>query len=81
MLDARKTRQIDVAKAKIEQEKQRSIERIRSRRDRQRRETQDTFRFWTWTIPPLPALFLGIIVLAVRTSRERREIPSGRMVG
>ncbi len=73
-------RRLDVARAEIEQEKQRKIEELRAREQRQIRELENRIRWRAVSLPPVPAVLLGIIVLLVRVNTELRYIEEARRV-
>ncbi|WZO97227.1 Gldg family protein [Isosphaeraceae bacterium EP7] len=63
-------RRLDVDKANIENQKRRKLQDIKSELERKIRGDQNRFRTLAILIPPLPAFFLGIVVLGVRIRRE-----------
>jgi ABC-2 type transport system permease protein len=73
-------RQVEVAEAHIERDKQAKIEDIRAKTKRQMRATEDRIRSIAVLIPPLPAIVLGIFILTRRLYQERRDITPDRLV-
>lgn len=77
---AREQRELAVAEANIEKEKQAKIEEARAKSQQNIRATENKIRYWATFLSPLPALLLGIIVISLRVSNERRNIaPDRRM--
>ena len=73
-------RRLDVQKAKIDQKKASTNEKNKAREQRQIREAEAEIRLFAVTLPPLPAILLGIIVLLMRLNAERRDIEKSRLV-
>ena len=48
--------------------------------DREIRSIEDRIMYAAVIIPPIPAILLGIIVLGMRLSRERKDITPDRLV-
>ena len=73
-------RRIVVATANIERDKKKKIEEIKASTQRQIRETENRIRYTAVTIPPIPAILLGIVILSMRLYQERQEITPDRLV-
>lgn len=63
-------------KKKLEREKQE----LQAQTQRQIQETENAYWAWAVTLPPLPAMILGLSVLLGRMVRERREMDPERTV-
>ncbi|HUG94446.1 MAG TPA: Gldg family protein, partial [Planctomycetaceae bacterium] len=72
-------RQMVVARAKVERQKSRETKLAQARADRERTILQNWVRLSAAVLAGLPPILFGGIVLSLRLSRERREIPSGRL--
>lgn len=71
---------LQLAKAQIEQAKNRAIDRAAHKREEDRRAIHNGFRFWTLLATPIPALAVGLLVFFRRRSRESRIVPQNRKV-
>jgi ABC-2 type transport system permease protein len=69
-----------LAKAQIEQQKQRAIERAAHKREEDRRAIHNGFRLTILFATPIPALLVGIVMFIRRRSRESRIVPQNRKV-
>lgn len=65
-------RRLDVKKQIIEDKKQEKLREGRAETERKIRQIQNSVRFAAAAIPPLPPLFLGLIVWITRMNRENR---------
>lgn len=74
-------RKFEVEKVGIENEKNKSIKQIKNKTEREIREIEDKIRVLAIALPPVPALFLGIFVFALRARDERQGIVPDRLVG
>ncbi|MEZ6047280.1 MAG: Gldg family protein [Planctomycetaceae bacterium] len=73
-------RLMDVETKKIEQEKEARIEKARAESQTRIREAENSVRNKALFFSPLPALILGIFVVAMRMSSERKNISPDRRV-
>ncbi|MBL8724943.1 MAG: Gldg family protein [Planctomycetes bacterium] len=71
---------LTLAKAQIEQKKQRAIERAAHQREQDRRSIHNGFRFLTLLLTPIPALLFGFYTLVRRRGQQARIVPKNRMV-
>lgn len=73
-------RRFEVKKTEVDRQKQQEIDEIKNQTQRHIRDTER----WIWRFsvgaPPIPAIVLGIVVLAMRWFRERRYIAPERRV-
>jgi len=76
--EAEQTRRLDVEKANIEQKKEARIDAAKAKSDRSVRQVKDKYYTLALLVSPIPALFLGLIVLMVRLSNEQRDISPTR---
>ncbi|MFK8113801.1 MAG: Gldg family protein [Rubripirellula sp.] len=67
-----------LAEAKIDQEKNDSIRKIRGETDNQVRALESRIRFWAVWLPAIPALLIGVIVFANRWRDEKTTVVSSR---
>lgn len=77
---AAEVRRLAVAKANIDNAKERAIEKSKRTAERQVRDTEAWFMTVAILIPPLPAIFLGLVVLLMKLANERRNISTDRLV-
>ena len=80
MAQENEQRRLDVAEANIERAKEREVQQIKNRTERQIRQTEQNIRAWAVALPPLPAILLGLFVLGTRLTNERREIAPQRRI-
>jgi ABC-2 type transport system permease protein len=71
-------RRLEVEQATIDQEKQKKIDEIRARTERQVRAVENRFFLWATSIPAIPAIVLGLIVWLTRLQNEQKEVPPSR---
>lgn len=76
--EAAENRRLEVKKAKIERDKAKALNRIETDHKRKIDEVQDSVRLLAVTLPPLPAILLGIIIYGRRRRREHETIPASR---
>jgi ABC-2 type transport system permease protein len=69
-----------LAKAQIDRDKQRAIERAAHRREEERRLVHNSFRAWTLLVVALPPLLVGCFVFFRRRQRESAIVPQNRKV-
>ena len=75
-----KQRELEVAKANIENNKKRSVKQIKDKTEREVRVIENRTRMMAILLPPIPALLLGIFILSLRVQRERQGIVPDRLV-
>lgn len=73
-------RKLDMAKARIEDDKRAQIEMAAHKRDEARRGIHNRYRILTLVLAVLPALGVGIATFLRRRSREASIVPKNRMV-
>ncbi|MBM4062009.1 MAG: hypothetical protein FJ265_13070 [Planctomycetes bacterium] len=71
---------LQLAKAQIERDKQRAIERAANKREQDRRRIHNGFRFWTLGLTAVPALLVGLLMFVRRRRREASIVPQNRKV-
>lgn len=71
---------LQLAKAQIEQKKQRAIERAAHQREQDRRAIHNGFRILTLLLAPIPALLVGIMTWMRRRGQQARIVPKSRLV-
>lgn len=69
-----------LAKAQIDRDKQRAIERAAHRREEDRRLVHNSFRAWTLGVVAIPPLLVGLLVFFRRRQRESAIVPQNRKV-
>lgn len=72
-------RKMKIADDEIQRKKEAEIKDAKMHREQQVRATEDRIRYLAILLPPIPALLLGIIVLFLRVSDERKNIATDRM--
>ncbi|MCS6952727.1 MAG: Gldg family protein [Bryobacterales bacterium] len=77
-VEAVENRRLAVARANIEDEKQRQIEAARAEMENSVRAIQNTIKLLAVALPPLPAFFMFLVVSVRRLRRERAM--AGRLV-
>ncbi len=75
-----KQKELDAKKESIENTKKRTIKEAEVRAEREIRTIEGSARWLAIILPPIPALLLGIFVLAVRIKDERQGIIPDRLV-
>ncbi len=80
MAEQSKNREFEVAKAKIETEKNRTLKEVKDGTEREIRGIENWTRMWAIVLPPVPPLLLGIFILSLRVQRERQGIVPDRLV-
>lgn len=73
-------RRLEVAEANIERSKKDKLESIKADEQQQVRALENRIRRWVVFLPPLPAVLLGLLILGLRLSSERREIEPSRLI-
>ncbi|HLY17786.1 MAG TPA: Gldg family protein [Bryobacteraceae bacterium] len=73
-------RRLDVARANIDDEKQRQIEDSRAEMENSIRGIQNTIKLMAVALPPIPAFIVFVIVSVRRLRRERIGVPVDRLV-
>jgi ABC-2 type transport system permease protein len=79
-LESVENRRLTVARANIEDEKQRQIEDSRAEMESSIRGIQNTIKLLAVALPPVPAFVLFVLVSIRRLRRERIGVPSDRLV-
>lgn len=74
----KKSRELTVKEANIDKDKDKKLEQLRAREQRQIRKLEEEIRLWAVVIPPLPALALAIVILVMRMKAESRDIEQAR---
>ena len=70
--------QLALAEAKIQQQKNNSIRKIRATTNRDIRKLESRIRAWSVCLPAIPAVCLGLLVLFQRNQAEKRMVTSER---
>jgi ABC-2 type transport system permease protein len=79
-LKTAETRRLEVARANIDDEKQRQIEDSRAEMENSIRGIQNTIKLMAVALPPIPAFIVFLIVSVRRLRRERIGVPVDRLV-
>ncbi len=79
-LKTAETRRLEVARANINDEKQRQIEDSRAEMENSIRGIQNTIKLLAVVLPPIPAFIVFLIVSIRRVRRERIGVPVDRLV-
>ncbi len=75
----RANRRIAVLQEQLELDRDRKIRNIRREADAKISAIQNSFKLWAIVLPPIPPLFLGILVFVVRLLREREGVAKSRL--
>jgi ABC-2 type transport system permease protein len=75
-----KQKELDAEKERIESKKKRQIKEAEVRAEREIRTIEGSARWMAIILPPIPAMILGIFVLATRIKDERQGIIPDRLV-
>ncbi len=73
-------RRFDIKKAKLDKELKIEIDELKSAEQQQISQLENWIRYLSVGLAPLPALLLGIAVLFIRTTNERKHIAPDRRV-
>ena len=73
-------RKVSVAEQNIEQDKERRVAESRAKTEREIRAIEGRFWLAAVFLPPIPAIFLGLIVWAWRLQNEQKDIAPSRRV-
>ena len=73
-------RRMEIEEARERTALNRELDLKRSATRRRVRETENKFRLYGVTLPPIPAIALGLVVLLIRLAQERRELDPDRAV-
>ena len=79
-LQQARERKLKAFEAKINREAEDEIRQIKAESEREISAVKGQFRFWAIVLPPLPAIFLGLIIGLIRATRERNTIIDERLV-
>jgi ABC-2 type transport system permease protein len=71
-------RRLEVTQAEIDQKKERTIDEIRARTERQIRQIEHRYYLLATIIPPIPAVVLGLLFWIRRLQKEQSEVPPSR---
>lgn len=74
------SRRLAVAQANIDQSKQKQIDAIKSKAERQIRSVEDRFFWQAFILSPIPPIVVGLIFLLTRLRNERMDIAPSRRV-
>ncbi len=74
------SRQLELEEQEIERQKEAEVRRAKIESERAIKKIED--RVWLWAVlfPPIPAIFVGLIMLSLRITNERQHIDSSRRV-
>ncbi len=78
-VQAVENRRLQVARANIEDEKQRQIENSRAEMENAIRRIQNTIKLLAVALPPVPAFLLFVVISVRKLRRERLAIPTDRL--
>lgn len=79
-IQATEQRKLDVSQVNIERQKASDVDQIKAQTNRRIRATENRIMWAAVLIPPIPAVILGLVVLSMRLTNERRDIASERRV-
>jgi ABC-2 type transport system permease protein len=71
-------RKLDVQQAEIDQKKERTIDEIRARTEREVRQIEHRYYLLATVIPPIPAVLWGFVFWIMRLLKEKSEVPPTR---
>jgi ABC-2 type transport system permease protein len=71
-------RRLDLEIARLNRQKEQTIQELKNKEERRIRDYQNRVRYASVALPPIPALLLGLAVLASRFINERRNINPNR---
>ena len=74
------TRQLELEEREVEREKEAQIRRAKIASERAISRIEDRVWLWAVLIPPIPAIFVGLVMLSMRVTNERQTIDSNRRV-
>lgn len=74
----RRQKELDRHLERIEQEKEQELEQLEAISKREQQSVENQFRMLGVILPPIPSLLLGLIVLSMRLTAERRTVEDGR---
>ena len=74
-------RRLDLAKARIEDDKQRAVDEAKATRLAQQQSIQTYYTAMTLLGAPIPGILVGLWVFFQRRRREREIVPGSRFVG
>ena len=69
---------LNLAEAKIEQDKNDSVRKIRAKTNTQIRSLESFIRLWAVWLPALPALAVGLTVFMSKLADEKKQVSSKR---
>lgn len=76
----REQRNLDLRKAEIEEAKNRKLDQIKAKTQRQIRRVESSFQFLSVLLSPIPAILLGLCVFLYRAANEAKEVAPTRRV-
>jgi ABC-2 type transport system permease protein len=74
------TRQLELEEDEIERAKEAEIRRAKIESERSIRRIEDRVWLWAVLIPPIPAIFVGLVMLSLRITSERQHVDTARRV-
>lgn len=80
IVQAQMTRQLEVAEANINQERDKRIDESRAKLDRLTRRVKDRYYTFALLVSPIPAMLLGLVVWLIRLSNEQKDIDPQRRI-
>jgi ABC-2 type transport system permease protein len=75
----RANRRVGVLQEQLELDRDRKIRNIRREADAKISAIQNSFKLWAILLPPIPPLFLGVLVFVIRLLREREGVAKSRL--
>ena len=63
---------------RLNRQKQQTIQELKNQEQRKIRDYQNRVRYYAIALPPIPALLLGLAVLATRYVNERKNVNPNR---
>lgn len=73
-------RQLELEEREIEREKEEMVRRAKMESEREIRRIEDRVWLWAVLVPPIPAIFVGLVMLSLRITSERQNIDVSRRV-
>ncbi|MGE0377428.1 MAG: Gldg family protein [Planctomycetaceae bacterium] len=74
------SRQLELQESEIEREKEDQVRQAKIESERAIQRIEDRVWLWAVLIPPIPAIFVGLIMLSLRITNERQNIDVARRV-
>lgn len=80
MMTESENRRLSLEEKAINEERDQKIRKTKAQTEQEVRAIENRVRLWAWTLPAIPAILIGLMMLGQRFLDERRSIATERLV-